>query len=240
MLLTGDDLSIQLFIAGTAIAIMGIAVTQAGWTHKGFVWSLFVAAFGLAFCALYWKQIREANPEIGALASGIVASSVSWFTLLLVGIGAVFVLDLLARIGWLKNTVKREAPLPTAPPSKSDSPSPPVPNEEPKQRAYVTASVLSLMSMCEGRTSIQASQLAKNYIGKWILISGKVRNTSNSFGAIVASLKIGDGKHVFLNFDDDWEERVSLLMPDQDIKVMGKIAELGDLNVTLRQCEIIY
>lgn len=234
-MLTGDDLSIQLFIAGTAIAVMGIAVTQAGWTHKGFVWSLFVVALGLGFCALYWKQIREANPEVGAFASGIAGNSISWFTLLLLGFGAVFVLDLLARIGWFRTTATRDLPETPLRPSPTTSSKP---HEE---QIFVRATPQDLMAFYEGRTTLQGNQASKNYIGKWMYVTGKVNNTNIVSKTVLVSIRImGEGKTIILLFDKEWEDGVSLLLAGQQIDAVGQIREMDHSSLTLEHCELRY
>jgi hypothetical protein len=162
LLLTGDDLTIQLFIGASAVAILGVAVTQAGWTHKWFVRSLFVIAAGLAILAVYWKPIRDANPAIGPVASEVAGNSISWFSLLIVGFGVVFFLDLLARTGWLTSP---NAPLdrghePST--TKVSSPQPPA------ERQFIAASATDLMDLCRGRTSIQTSHLVDTYSGGWL------------------------------------------------------------------------
>lgn len=240
-MLTGDDLSIQLFIAGTAIAVMGIAVTQAGWTHKWFVWSLFVIALGLGLCAIYWRQIREANPEIGAWASGIAGNSVSWFTLLFIGLGAVFILDFLARIGWLRTTVKREAmalPSPIEPvkpghtiSAKAETP--------PAERFFVSANAQTLMAFYDGRTSIQADLLTKPYLGKWIFIQDKVSNTGSRSSFVFVSVYKGDAKTISLVFDKSWEDRISILMAGDSFKALGRIASVDAMGMRLEDCELV-
>jgi hypothetical protein len=46
-MLTGDDLSTQYFIAGAAIALLGIGVTQAGWTHRWLIRGVFAGGLTL-------------------------------------------------------------------------------------------------------------------------------------------------------------------------------------------------
>jgi hypothetical protein len=96
-MLTGDDLSTQYFIAGTAIAILGIAVTQAGWTHRAFVKALFALGLALALTAGLWKPISEAFPRLRDLAAPIGSSPSAWLVLLVTTLMIVFLLDYRAR-----------------------------------------------------------------------------------------------------------------------------------------------
>jgi hypothetical protein len=209
-LLTGDDLSIQLFIAGTAIAIMGIAVTQAGWTHKGFVWSLFVVALGLGFCALYWKQIREANPEVGAFASGIAGNSISWFTLLLVGFGLVFFLDLLARTGWLAERKSgREIEKKNIEPEiKSTDPA--KEKQAPKEKIFIDVAP----------------------------VSGKIINVAEGNGYSAVMLVDDDRIMVSAVCYGDTMKRSAGMRRGQAITVEGEIDIIDNLRVRLERCDI--
>jgi len=58
-MLKGDDLSTQYFVGAAAIAILGIGMTQAGWTHKWFVRGLFALGIVLALVALLWSQLSK-------------------------------------------------------------------------------------------------------------------------------------------------------------------------------------
>jgi hypothetical protein len=236
-LLTGDDLSIQLFIGATAIAILGVAVTQAGWTHKGFVWSLFVIAGGLSLLAVFWKPIRDAHPEIGPVASEVAGSSISWFTLLLVGFGVVFFLDLLARTGWLvqpQHTTVQESHRDID--KSRDKITEP---EPPKERVFIAVDPEYLMAFYDERTSVQGDQLAQNYIGKWIRVSGNVGNASIKWSSVIATLRLPNMRHILLVFDEGWKERVSLLIGGQKITAIGEIKQVSDDNITLDHCEVI-
>jgi hypothetical protein len=225
-LLTGDDLTIQLFIGASAVATLGVAVTQAGWTHKWFVGSLFVIAAALALLAVFWKPIRDAHPEIGPVASEVAGSSISWFTLLLVGFGIVFFLDLLARTGWLQTAQSKRG-------GGGDK------SEPSKDRIFVSVTPEYLMGFYEGRTAIQGDQLAQNYIGKWLKVSGQVGGANATWSTILVSLKLTEYKTIQLLFDEEWEERISLLISDQKITAIGEIASAGNYNIMLKHCELV-
>src|SRR3990172_6196994 len=94
---------IQLFLAGTAIAVLGVAVTQADWKHKAFVRSLFGLAFVLFGAAVFWPQIGPQIPQaIDAPLGAISSSSSSWLLLLGLAVSAICGLDYRARLEWLK------------------------------------------------------------------------------------------------------------------------------------------
>jgi hypothetical protein len=231
-LLTGDDLTVQLFVGGTAVAVLSVAMTQAGWTHKWFVRSLFVVAALLIVVAIFWKSIEGAIPKIGPIASDVAGSSVSWFTLLLTGFGIVFFLDFRARTrGFADYATPPED-------QKDDKKSENKIIEPPLERSFVKVTPEYLMDFYKDRTSFQGDQLAKSYIGKWIRISGKVANVDVK-QLIHVSVRLPDTRHIILVFDNDWEDRVSILIGAQKIEAIGQISQVNEIHMTLRHCEVI-
>jgi hypothetical protein len=96
-MLTGDDLSTQYFIAGAALAVLGVAVTQAGWNHRWFLRGAFGLGIVLFGCAALWSPIISAFPKIGELTNPIGSSSGAWLTLLTGALIVIFWLDYRAR-----------------------------------------------------------------------------------------------------------------------------------------------
>jgi hypothetical protein len=105
--MSGDELAIRLFLIATAITFAGVAVSQAGWTQKFLIYSLFGAASLSVLGALFWGSIAERSPRIAEFARGVTASGIAWLTLLVVGIGAVLILDYGARVGWFGESASR-------------------------------------------------------------------------------------------------------------------------------------
>jgi hypothetical protein len=95
-----DLLSIQLFIGAAAIAVAGVAVTQAGWTHRLFVRLLFLLAALLTICAVFFNQLVTALPSITSYLKPIAGNSVAWFALMIASLILIFFLDFAVRKGW--------------------------------------------------------------------------------------------------------------------------------------------
>jgi hypothetical protein len=81
-MLQGDDLTVQLSIGGAALTLLGVAMTQAGWTHKWFVRSMFALAALLAIACIGWRYIETRIPAewLSYFARQI------WFLCLLAGV----------------------------------------------------------------------------------------------------------------------------------------------------------
>jgi hypothetical protein len=92
MLLQGDSLAVQLFIGAAAISALSVAMTQAGWTHKWFVGSMFGFSAFLTGTSIGWPYLETQIPTINAALQTLVQTRTAWFfagiiPALVVGIG---------------------------------------------------------------------------------------------------------------------------------------------------------
>jgi hypothetical protein len=92
-----DDPSTQYFVAGAALTVLGVAVTQAGWNHRWFLRGAFGLGIALLVCAALWKPITSTFPKVGELTDPIGSSAGAWFTLLVCALISIFWLDFRAR-----------------------------------------------------------------------------------------------------------------------------------------------
>jgi hypothetical protein len=113
--MSGDDLTIALFLSGTAIAFGLTAVTLAGWTNRALVVSLFSAAFILFVCAIFWPTIGENWVGLRIFLHDLIAN---YFGFRAVGLVVFFMFcfDFARNIGWIstKNPM-RPPPMTVAP-----------------------------------------------------------------------------------------------------------------------------
>jgi len=93
----------QLFLAGTAVAVLGVAVTQADWKHKIFVRGLFSTSVALFGLAVFWPNLGPKVPEGIDIPLGAISSNaVSWLILLALAVGMISVLDYRTRLDWIR------------------------------------------------------------------------------------------------------------------------------------------
>jgi hypothetical protein len=78
-MLQGDDLSVQLFIGSLAVNALGVAMTQAGWTHRWFVRGMFVLAALLGIAAFGWRYIEARIPLLDGVLQAAASSRIVWF-----------------------------------------------------------------------------------------------------------------------------------------------------------------
>jgi hypothetical protein len=78
-MLQGDALSIQLFIAAAAISALSVAMTQAGWTNRWFIWGMFGLAALLFAATAGWPYFDSRIPLINDALRTIVSSRLAWF-----------------------------------------------------------------------------------------------------------------------------------------------------------------
>jgi hypothetical protein len=190
-MLTGDDLSTQYFIAGTAITILGIGVTQAGWTHRWFVRCLILLGLLLLASAAFWGRLAEQFPKLAKLANPVGSSSLAWLSLLAVAVISVLYLDYRARTrrtdkGPDRHVVSSLPAVSRAPISKNISEIQLVPSGE--EMALV-------VTPCRGGTTVQMfadlsswfpshgwSQTARHYLGEMPLRSANVKFSLSVMG----------------------------------------------------------
>jgi hypothetical protein len=78
-MLQGDSLAVQLFIGAAAISVFGIAITQAGWTHRWFVLWMFVLAALLTIASVGWRYLEIRIPIINDALQAVASSRIAWF-----------------------------------------------------------------------------------------------------------------------------------------------------------------
>jgi hypothetical protein len=90
-MLQGDALAVQLFIGAAALTALSVAMTQAGWTHRWFVGSMFALAAILTACSAGWEWVEPRIPFVAGTLSAIAASRIAWF---LAGMALAFTIGL--------------------------------------------------------------------------------------------------------------------------------------------------
>jgi hypothetical protein len=98
-----------------------------------------------------------------------------------------------------------------------------------------------LCEMFEGRTSIQASKMANAFIGKWMRCSGTIEEIlASEISAQVTltqpALKFTD---VYMFFDAEWLERLSVLKHGDPVRIIGQIEEIHRTHIQLHHCELV-
>jgi hypothetical protein len=78
-MLQGDALSIQLFIGAAAISALSVAMTQAGWTNRWFIWGMFGLAALLFGATVGWPYFESRIPLVNDALRTIVSSRIAWF-----------------------------------------------------------------------------------------------------------------------------------------------------------------
>jgi hypothetical protein len=111
---------------------------------------------------------------------------------------------------------------------------------QPADRIFVGDNVTPrfLIDQYEGVTKMQGDRVAGAYIGKWMKISGTVKNVYPN-GSV--TIEHPDRKSVSmfsLDFKNDLE-RLEILHPGDRIDAIGQIQSLGQWDITLNDCEFI-
>jgi hypothetical protein len=100
-----------------------------------------------------------------------------------------------------------------------------------------------LCEMFEGHTSLQASKMASAFIGKWMRLSGNLGEVLSSRPGASAQVTFMTSKlkftDVYMYFDKEWVERLSVLKHGDAIRVIGEIEEIHRTHVQLHHCELV-
>jgi hypothetical protein len=190
-MLTGDDLSTQYFIAGAAITVLGIGVTQAGWTHRWFVRTMFLLGLALLASAALWGQVTEQFPKIAKLTNPIGSSTLAWLSLLFGALTSVLYLDYRARTRKPLEGASGHVPSPPAP----DARAPIYRNVSEIQLVPSGEEMALVVTPCRGQTTVQMfvdlsswfpshgwSQTARYYLGEMPLRSANVKFSLSVLG----------------------------------------------------------
>jgi len=101
----------------------------------------------------------------------------------------------------------------------------------------VDVSVDYLVGLCSGLTTLQAEQLTRPYIKKWMTASGIIEDLGQRSADEIGLLF----EHSYLSvwFDKEWHDRLSVLKRGDRITIRGQIITVKINAVRLDHCEII-
>jgi hypothetical protein len=143
--------------------------------------------------------------------------------------------------GWLHPWLAKETPS-----ARVDTrASAPVRTEDRQGRIFVNVTPHYLIRLFDGYTSIQASNLVKPFIGKWIELSGQlgdilpygIESAQVSFKRLSWDRPL---HFVIMYFRGKyWLNRISVLKVGDPIKVIGQIQEVNSIAVHLDNCELV-
>jgi hypothetical protein len=74
---SGDDLTIVLFLVGTAISIALAAMSAAGWRHPALIASLFSLAGMCLFIGVAWPALKTVSPPTTAMVNQVATNPVA-------------------------------------------------------------------------------------------------------------------------------------------------------------------
>lgn len=115
------------------------------------------------------------------------------------------------------------------------------------ERIFVDTTPAKLMKLYDGRTSFAADALARPYLGKWMQISGKLDNIKSidpvmnkkSILVSISLLSTPDSRYIYLLFDEEWLDRLSILEKNKKIQAIGKISRINPRDIECTECELV-
>lgn len=229
-----------------------------GWAIPGWV----VLAFSITVEVLDWwnrieffrAKVIEVNPSLQPVFEWLVSGQ-GRLCIMLLGFILLF---LAARRKEQHEDVSHQAPA-VGPPIAPPSPVPTVQVLAPptiadsrqevklppnySNREIVDATPDYLMDLFDQHTSIQAQRLIEPYIGKWMIVSGKLRDIADHpHGSQLTFESSAPDRYgvVFMWFHQpDRRDRLSVLRRGTELTVLGQIQWVNKVEVNLQKCELI-
>jgi hypothetical protein len=111
-----------------------------------------------------------------------------------------------------------------------------------EKRVFIadTMTPKKLTELFEDHTAIQAHELVKPFVRKWIKLNGLVRDVQKHLSMSILMLEKGgdlqerlDNPAVVMQFENDWTDRLAMLRRGDNFTVIGKISLVDRLSVAL-------
>ena len=175
-----------------------------------------IAAFGLAAGA----ALKEEPAMFGQLPAFFTSPRWAYVPIILFAIGSVI---LAVRFG---------APLLFGLPSSIAGST--------SDRIFVQETPEYFFELVKDHTAVQRQKITEIYIGKWLKVSGSVRNVQavSYPQRMVVTISIEGIRGISLWFNARWSDRIGLLRIGQNISAIGQISEIGGIDIDLQNCEL--
>jgi hypothetical protein len=98
------------------------------------------------------------------------------------------------------------------------------------------------ISLFDSHTAIEATELARPYVGKWMIVSEKVYNVSSPDANTLAVSLQSDSDHMpnaYMEFSkQNWQDKLQLLRRGDSVTVLGQIESVDELGMRFKDCEL--
>jgi hypothetical protein len=105
--------------------------------------------------------------------------------------------------------------------------------------SYVTPKYLA--DFFVNNTDLNATNETKNFIGKRMLIEGKVVSVNSASGNTAFIHVKPDEEiiqHIYMDFDEKWLSELTRLKGGEHIKAIGRLSRIDGLEIALDRCEL--
>ena len=217
--MSSDNLTIVLFLVATAISFGVAAMSQSGWKHPRLIrcrratWTVLAGIFAIA--GLGWPLIKPISPPTTAAIVQIATSPVAWFAVLVLGLTASL---------FRRKQDDRQSEI-----------------KEPEKKMFIDVSPAYLIDLYKEVTKAQGDVLLSTYTDKWIRVTGRLRDVGAIHAAHVILVQVldKDGKCISALFSEEWESKLTYLLVNTEITLIGQIYAGDSMRVSLMNCELI-
>ena len=188
----------------------------------------------------------------GGVIDKLFPISSLWIWLGVIAIGGLFLIAMLRRDGNSKRRTPA-SPAARAPVSPTETVdvvdvSAPngalmMPNSTP-ERVYIRRTPKAIVQVARGLTNIAVENMAKPYVGKWMVIEGEVFNVSEFSKTIAVSVfeEVENEMSVSIRMHfskKKWMTHLEILEKGDTIKVLGIFLSVSHRGITLEDCELL-
>ena len=166
---------------------------------------------------------KTISPPTTAMVNQVATNPVAWFIVLMLAVVAPLLRP--------TRSVRDTHAIAATPVSE------PVP-EPPPPKVFIDITPGYLIDLYKDRTSIQGDVLAAAYMGKWIVVTGKVRDIYVTGDALTAQVYDNDEQFIVARFSKEGSEKLSKIARGATVKVRGEIFEIDIMRLRLRECDL--
>jgi hypothetical protein len=111
---------------------------------------------------------------------------------------------------------------------------------KPEERTIVDVTPEYLMELYKDKLTFQADKLVLPYIGKWLKVSGEVRNISSPTAGVMtmAFVSSDNTSTTFMDYDKPWFDILSTVRRGQKISALCQVLRARRFEVDLYHCEL--
>jgi len=249
--MSGDNLTVALFLIDAAITLIGLGISQAGWKHPVLIGSVFVLGVACLFGGVFWPFVKGVSPTpVVDSITKIGTNPESWFFLFIMALiiwivpkhPSQKVVFHTSQKSETKNQLGQSADFLAGKAHAEAFYDKQETSEEKKLRVFTKRTPSDLISVYKSHTGIQAEILLRPNIGQWIEVKGLVfavnrTGALDKISVFLLGAETNSDMQAVCWFSKDWNDKLISLQKHDLVAIRGKIKTI-DSGISLVNCEM--